>query len=323
MKKIALRIVQVLGALVVLAVLGIVVKFYVLSPKMHPARVVTANPTKENLERGRYLVENVTGCLGCHSPIQESQPGEPPVAGKIGGGRTFNEPNFPGKLRSPNISSDKDDGIGAWTDGEILRAMREGVSRNGRTLFPQMPYPTYAKTLSDDDALAIIAFLRTLPPVKNAGGGPTEVKFPVSMFIRGVPQPLLTAPPPAPPESDKKARGEWLLQVASCHDCHDTFDARRQPIAGKALGGGAAYTTEKGTFYAPNISSDPASGLGAYSDADLRRVFDTGVGKAGRPLYVMPWSYYSGMTAGDKEALIFALRQQPPVQNLVPPSVLK
>lgn len=322
MKKIARRIVQVLGALIVLAVVGIVVKFYVLSPNMHPARVVVANPTKENIERGRYLVENVTGCLGCHSPIQEAVPGEPPVAGKLGAGRIFNEPNFPGKLRSPNISSDKEDGIGAWTDGEVLRAMREGVSRNGRPLFPQMPYTTYAKTLSDDDALAIVAYLRTIPPVKNAGG-PTEVKFPVSMFIRAVPAPLLTPPPPAPAATDKKARGEWLLQVSSCHDCHDSFDSKRRPIAGKAFGGGAAFNTEKGTFYASNISSDPASGIGSYTDDDLRRVFDEGKGKAGRPLYVMPWSYYSGMTKDDKEAIIFALRQQPAVQNMVPAAIVK
>ncbi|MFO0664860.1 MAG: c-type cytochrome [Polyangiaceae bacterium] len=323
MKKIIKRVLAAVGALVLLGVLSLAVKFYVLSPKSRPAPSVTANTSKETIERGRYLVENVTGCLGCHSPVQDV-PGEPPVVGKVGAGRDFKDPTFPGRLRAPNISSDKEEGIGAWTDGEVLRAMREGVSRDGRPLFPQMPYTTYAKTLTDEDALAIIAYLRTVPPAKTAeGGGHTEVKFPVSMFIRAVPQPLTGSPPPAPPVTDKKARGEWLLQVASCHDCHDTYDSHRQPLPGKALGGGFAFTTPKGRFVAPNISSDPATGIGAYSEADLRRVFDEGKGKAGRPLYVMPWSYYSGMTKEDKEALIFALKQQPPVQNAVEPSVLK
>lgn len=323
MKKWLKRIAAGLGALLALAVIGLVVKFYALSPKMRPAPNMTASTSKEAIERGRYLVENVTGCLGCHSPVQDA-PGEPPVVGKLGAGRDFKDPVFPGKLRSPNISSDKTEGIGAWTDGEIIRAMREGVSRDGRTLFPQMPYVTYAKTLSDDDALAIVSYLRTLAPVKSAeGSGPTEMKFPMSMFIRGVPQPLTSSPPAAPPVTDKKARGEWLLQVSSCHDCHDAVDNHHQPIPSKALGGGFPFTTEKGKFIAPNISSDPATGIGSYSDDDLRRVFNEGKGKAGRPLYVMPWSYYSGMTKEDKEALIFALRQQPPVQNVVPASVLK
>jgi hypothetical protein len=320
-KKIIIKVLGGLAALIVLAIGGVLIKFYGTLPKTRPAPVVTAPTSKEALERGKYLVNNVTGCLGCHSPVQDV-PGEPPVAGKIGAGRDFADPAFPGKLISPNISSDKEQGIGNWTDGEILRAMREGVSRDGRVLFPQMPYTTYAKTLSDDDALSIIAYIRTVEPVKSVGG-PAQVNFPISMFIRAAPKPLTASPPPAPPASDKKARGEWLLQVASCHDCHDHYNERHELVAGKEFGGGFAFTTSKGTFYAPNISSDKATGIGAYTDDDLRRVFNEGKGKSGRDLYVMPWSYYRGMTTEDKEALISSLREQKAVQNAVPASVLK
>jgi mono/diheme cytochrome c family protein len=321
MKKLLTRVLGGMASLICLVIGAVVIKFYGTLPKSRPAPVVTAPTSNEALARGKYLVENVTGCMGCHSPVQEV-PGEPPVVGKVGAGRDFADPTFPGKLLSPNISSDKEQGLGNWTDGEILRAMREGVSKDGRVLFPQMPYLTYAKTLSDDDALSIIAYLRTVEPVKSVGG-PAQVKFPISMFIRATPQPLTAPPPPPPPATNKLARGEWILQVASCHDCHDSYNERHQPLPGKEFGGGMAFTTGKGTFYASNISSDKATGIGAYSDVDLQRVFSEGKGKSGRDLYVMPWSYYRGMTAEGKEAMFVALRAQKPVQNAVPASVLK
>jgi mono/diheme cytochrome c family protein len=325
MKKIVLRVLGAIVALVLLAVLGVVVKFFVLSPKSRPAPTVTAPKTPEAIARGKYLVSNVAACIGCHSNVQEDKPGDPPVPGKLGAGRDFGDiPGFPGHLRAPNLTPDKETGIGNFSDGEILRAMREGIGRDGRALFPQMPYQTYAKTLSDDDALAIIAYLRTLEPVKNDPGR-MEVKFPVSMFIRGAPQPLEASPPAAPAPSDKLARGKWLLQVCSCGDCHDSVDDHRQKLPGKAFAGGQPFPLPggKGTAISPNITSDKATGIGAYSDDDLRRVFDEGKGKNGRVLYVMPWSYYAGLTKEDKEALVAALREIPAVSNIAPPTQIK
>ncbi len=323
MKKLVVRVLGGVGALVALAVLGIAVKFFILSPSLRPAPTVSAPKTPEAVAHGKYLVDHVAGCLGCHSPVQDDKPGDYPVEGKLGAGRDFGP--FPGskmRFRAHNLTSDKETGIGNWTDGEVLRAMREGIGQDGHVLFPQMPYPVYAQTLSDADALDIIAYIRTLAPVKN-DPGKTEIPFPVSMFIRAVPKPLEKSPPPPPPASDKLARGRWLLQVASCHDCHDAYDDHHQPIAGKALGGGMKFPIPKGTAIAPNISSDKATGIGAYTDEDLARVFSEGKGKSGRNLYVMPWSYYSGMTKEDKEALFAALRAEPAVSNLVPPSDLK
>jgi hypothetical protein len=325
MKKIIKRVLTVIGALIVLGILAMVVKFYVLSPKSRPAPNVTAPTNPEAIAKGKYLVHHVAGCVGCHSPVQGSVPGEPPVEGKLGAGRDFGDlPGFPGHLRAPNLTPDKETGIGNMTDGEVLRAMREGIGKDGRALFPQMPFQTYAKTLNDEDALSIIAYLRSLPAVKN-DPGKMEVNFPVSMFIRAVPQPLEAQPPPAPPVSDKMARGKWLLQVCSCNDCHDSVNKRREKLPGMALAGGQPFPMPegKGTAISPNITSDKATGIGAYSDDDLKRVFNEGKGKTGRLLYVMPWAYYSGMTADDKDALITALRAVPPVTNVVPPSDIK
>lgn len=322
--KIVGRILGALGGVIVLAVVFLVVKFFILSPKMRPAPNVTAPKSAEAIARGKYLVDHVAGCLGCHSPVQDDKPGDFPVDGMLGAGRDFGEmPGTKMRFRSHNLTADKETGIGDWTDGEVLRAMREGVSRDGRTLFPQMPYITYAKTLSDDDALAIIAYIRTLAPIKH-DPGKTEIPFPVSMFVRAAPQPVEKPLAAAPPPSDKMARGKWLLATASCHDCHDSYNDHHEPIAGKELGGGMRFPLgPKGTAIAPNISSDKATGIGAYTDEDLTRAIEEGKGKNGRNLYVMPWSYYRGMTKEDKDALFAALRAEPAVSNLVPPSEIK
>lgn len=325
MKKLALRVLAALVALVLAGVVLLVVKFFALSPSLRPAPDVKAPSTPEAIARGKYLVDHVAGCLGCHSPVQDDKPGDLVVPGRAGAGRDFGVwEGAPFRLRSANLTPDKTHGIGGWTDGEVLRAMREGVSRDGRALFPQMPYLTYRETLSDDDALAIIGYLRTLAPIDN-DPGKTVVNFPVSMFIRAAPRPLIQSPPPAPPPGDKLARGRWLLKVASCNDCHDAVNQRMEKIPGMALAGGFKLPLADGKGYAiaPNITSDKATGIGAYSDDDLRRVFNEGKGKAGRFLYVMPWSYYGGMTTEDKDALIAALREVPPVSNVVPPSVIK
>ena len=309
------------GALLLVAVAAVVVKFYVVSPKSRPAQALTAPKTPEAIARGRYLVENVAGCTGCHSPIREDLPGDVAVAGRVGAGRDFGgAPGATVHIRGSNITPDSTTGIGVWTDGEIVRAIREGVDRDGRTLFPQMPYHTYGQHLGDGEALDIVAYLRTLPAITNDAGR-TIVAFPVSTFIRAVPQPVEASPPPAPSPSDKLARGEWLLQMASCHECHDSVDARRQKIDGKALGGGFKFSLgARGYAIAPNISSDTATGIGSYADADILNAIEQGKGKDGRDLYSMPWSYYRGMTKEDKEDLVAALRRAPAVVNMVPPS---
>lgn len=322
MKKVLVRGATAVGALIGLAVVGLGVKLYVLSPASRPAPSLTAPKTPEAIARGKYLVEHVAACVGCHSPIDESKPGDPPIPGKLGAGRDFGPfGDAPFRLRAHNLTPDPETGIGAWSDGEVVRAMREGVGKDGHALFPQMPYQTYAKTLSDDEALAIVAYLRTIPAVKN-DPGVTEVKFPVSMFIRGAPQPLTASPPPPPTE--KLARGRWLLEVASCHDCHDGMTPRMEKIPGKELAGGARFPVPgKGDVFAANLTSDQATGLGAYSDEDILRALTEGKNKSGRFLYVMPWSYYSGMTKEDKEALVLALREVKPVANLVPATTVK
>jgi hypothetical protein len=307
------------GALVVLAVGGVVTKFYGLSPKSRPAAAMTAPSTPEEIARGKYLTHHVYACVACHSKVHEELPGEPYYEDKLGGGREFVAMPM-GTLRAPNLTPDKKTGLGSWTDGEIVRAMREGVSKDGHALFPMMPYKTYATAMSDEDALAVVAYLRSLPPIENDVGR-SEIKFPISMFIRAAPAPLAGPPPAEPSPSDTLARGNWLLSACSCGDCHDSVDERRQPLPGMHLAGGAPFTLgPKGTAYAANITSDPETGIGAWTDDEVLEALRHGVSKKkpGRALYGMPWPYYGGLTEVDQKAIVVALRKVPPIKHAVP-----
>jgi mono/diheme cytochrome c family protein len=315
------RALSVVGGLLVLAIGGVTTKFFVLSPKSRAPQDVHAPTTPEAIARGKYLATNVAVCLGCHSKLEESKPGHPMVEGMAGSGRDFGpEPGFPGRIRTANLTPDKQFGIGNWTDGEVLRAMREGIGKDGHALFPMMPYKNLGANLSDDDGLAIIAYLRSLPPIAN-DPGKTEINFPVSMFIRAAPAPLEKSA--GAPPTDPMGRGKWLLGMGNCNLCHDSFDSKRQPLPGMHFAGGEPFSVPQGKVYAANITSDKATGIGAYSDEDLMRVFNEGIGKAGRPLLQMPWAFYKGMTDDDKKALILALRDTPPVNHPVPPPDIK
>ena len=309
------KIVVVVAVLVLAAVIGVPAFFYGAYPKMRPAPEMKAPSTPAALERGRYLAEAMTGCVACHSPIDESRPGDFPQAGLEYAGRVWPaEAGFPGTIVAPNITPDPETGIGRWTDGEVARAIREGVSRDGRPLFPLMNYPSY-RDLSDEDVMALVAYLRSRPAIRRDNGR-TALHFPVGMMIRTVPQPL--EGPPAGLPAGGVERGRTMLKLMLCGDCHTPRDDRGNPVAGKELAGGTAFRGPWGVVYSANITSHPSAGLGTYSNDDLRRVFREGKNRAGRSLWVMPWSVTKNLTDSDIDALIAALREVPPIPNLVP-----
>ncbi len=310
------RILLGLLVLMVIAVGFIGVYFYLLHPKSRDAPTVTAPKTPEAIARGEYLAKHVAGCVVCHSPMDLKIPGDQWDETKIFAGRVFPSGDFPGKLIGPNITSAA---VGKWTDGELMRAIREGVDRDGKTLFPMMPYGQLNQ-LTDEDTLAIIAYMRSVP-AQTTTVGKTEVKFPVSMFIRLAPKPLSGSPPAWP--TDPLARGKILLGVMSCTECHTPMD-KGQLVESKMFAGGNKFSEPSlGTIYSSNITSDPATGIGAYSDEDLMRVFREGKGKDGRTLWVMPWRAYRGTKEEDLRAVIAALRSLKPITNTVPaPKVL-
>jgi mono/diheme cytochrome c family protein len=140
-------------------------------------------------------------------------------------------------------------------------------------------------------------------------------------MIRTVPQPLEGRPSGLPAAGVE--RGRVMLKVLLCGECHTPRDDRGNPVAGKELAGGSEFNGPWGVVYAANVTSHPSAGIGAYSNDDLKRVFKEGKNRAGRDLWVMPWSVTKNLTDADLDALIAALRELPSSPNLVPAAQLK
>jgi mono/diheme cytochrome c family protein len=274
--------------------------------------------TRARLDRGKYLVDSVMGCLACHSEIDFGKPGSPPVAGKLGAGARWADTGLPW-LVVPNITPDKETGAGNWTDDMLARAIREGIGHDGRALFPVMPYQNY-RNMSDEDLAAVISYIRSLPAVHNELPL-SRIPFPLSFLIKNVPQPL----PPAVGVADQStpaARGAYLVQMGSCIDCHTPME-RGNRIAGMEFAGGAIFSLPTGVVASANITPD-ASGI-SYYDEDLF-VHALREGKVGaRQLNpAMPWWYYGRMTDDDLKATFAFLRTLKPVRhridNAAPPT---
>src|ERR1700682_3780699 len=133
--------------------------------------------TPERMKRGAYLVEHVVGCTYCHTPQEEGPNGPEMVAAKKGSGQFFFIPGLPGTLVAPNITPDPETGIGNFTDDQLARAIREGISHDGQTLFPMMPYAHYRR-MSDEDLASVVVYIRTLPSLRNPLPR-TDIHFPV------------------------------------------------------------------------------------------------------------------------------------------------
>ena len=276
--------------------------------------------TPERLKRGAYLVEHVTGCTYCHTPQEQGPNGPEIVAAKKGSGQVFAIPGLPASLVAPNITPDPETGIGNFTDDQLARAIREGISHDGRTLFPMMPYAHFRR-MSDEDLASVVVYLRTLPVIRNPLPR-TEIYFPVKYLIRGVPQPVTETVPAD--LSTPVNRGEYLVNLSLCSECHTPRKRGRLDSAMKFAGGQVFDLS--GKLVSPNITPD-ATGIGNYTEDIFVKTIRTGyVGK--RQLNTaMPWQFYSGLTDEDLKAMYAYLGTLPPishrVDNTQPPTACK
>jgi len=217
---------------------------------------------------------------------------------------------MPGTVVTPNFTPDMETGIAAWTGGEIVRASREGVDKDGRTLFPMMPYKAFRK-MSDEDVYSVVAYLRSLPPVKRKHP-PTQLDFPVGLFIRSAPRPVGHV---AGPElADHRAKGEYLVNLAGCRGCHTP-----------SLGGGQKFTGPGVLVVSANISPDETTGIGRLSEqqfidkfAQYREYVENGSPKVGREAFtVMPWLNFCQLPEEDLRAIYAYIHAMPPVTKAV------
>jgi len=277
--------------------------------------------TPQRLARGKYLVDGVMDCFGCHTDQDWSKPGAPPVAGKEGSGHVWSDQDR-AWLVAPNITPDKETGAGNWSDDTLARAIREGIGHDGRALFPLMPYPHYNQ-LSDEDLASVIVYVRTVPAVRNQLPT-TKVPFPINFFNQNTPQPITAAVPP-PDQSSAVARGAYLVRMGACADCH-TPEEKGQPFPGMDFAGGFLLHEPKGDVVSANITP-AASGIGYYNDTSFVQVMRTG--KVGaRPLHAsMPWIFYGKMTDDDLKSMFAFLQTLKPVKhqldNTEPPTYCK
>ena len=181
-------LVKVLGVLVVSAcVLAVGGYSYLLLayPRVGPAPDLRVDATPERIARGRYLADHVAVCTDCHSQrdwTRYAGPLKPETYGA--GGEVWDETvGFPGRLVARNITPAS---LGAWTDGEIVRAFTEGVARDGTPLFPLMPYTTYGQHMAPDDAQAIVAYLRSIP-ARTQQIADRTLHFPLPLVVRTMP----------------------------------------------------------------------------------------------------------------------------------------
>ena len=215
----AARVFAACVALAVVALAAIGLSYLSLrKPAQRAAAATKIDATPQRVARGQYLVQHVTICFDCHSERTYAY-GMPFKPGREGvGGFVWDKKiGFPGTLAAANLTPDRETGLGQGTDGEILRAMRAGVDREGNALFPIMPYGHY-RHMSDDDAQSIVAYLRTLAPQKYAKPK-KSLDVPLNFIEKFIPQPL-DQPVPPPDHSSEVASGKYLATIAACSECH-------------------------------------------------------------------------------------------------------
>jgi mono/diheme cytochrome c family protein len=254
------------------------------------------------VERGSYLVNTIMTCGNCHSP--KGPPAA--VAGKdFSGGLRFDEPPF--DVTAPNITPDKETGIGSWSDAEIKTALHDGIGKNGVPLAVVMPTGFYG-ILMPSDLDAIVAYLHTLKPVKNKVPDPIYKMQVTRQIFPGAEKPM-----PASGLNDKVARGFYLATIGHCMECHTPMVKGQLDVKNALGAGGREFPGPWGKSISRNITSSKTKGIGAWTDAEVKRAITQGIDKDGKKLNPpMGFEYYAHMTDQDLDAVIAWVRTLPP-----------
>jgi mono/diheme cytochrome c family protein len=268
----------------------------------------TTSAEATSVARGEYIVRTVSVCGSCHAaPGEERDPDGP-----LSGGMEFHNWRI-GIARASNLTPDAETGLGAWSDAEIVRALRNGQHKDGRVLAPVMPYEWY-HVMSDDDAFAVARYLKSQPPVRNHVKQSPNVVFKIGrmLFLRPKPARSTTAPS----RTAVAEYGGYLAQhVSLCADCHTERVGLLQKPDRDRLFAGMDHPPEGFPVKPPNITAEPERGIGKWSEADFVRAMRTGVTPDGETLHpFMPWPKLKRMTDDDLHAMYVYLRALPPVR---------
>ena len=308
------------GVLVLVVVGGGAIFVFTYTPDQRPASKIDIDIQPEMITRGEYLVNHVLACPECHSDRDWTRYGGPITGPPLTGGGCWGpETQMPGKVCLPNITDDDEAGIGVWTDGELMRAIREGVDSDGNAIFPVMPYGSY-RHLSDEDTQAVVAFLRRGVEESDRADQTSEIEFPASFFIKMAPVPL-EGPVSGPKESDGVAYGEYLATVAGCVFCHTPVNDRRRMKKDKLLAGGQEFRGPWGTVRTANLTPhETGMTMPREGFIDLFKAFEDPRSWSRvdpRNNTVMPWISYAGMSRSDLGMIYDYLQSVPAIEHEV------
>jgi mono/diheme cytochrome c family protein len=287
-------------------------------PNVGDAPNLKIESTPERIARGEYLANHVMMCIDCHS-VRDYSKYSGPVTGKlyVGGSEDFTkETGLPGNFYPGNLTPFH---LKNWTDGEIYRAITTGVRKNGKALFPVMPYHLYGQA-ADEDIHAVIAYLRTLPEVENQVKT-SKADFPVSFFLNMMPKKQKQVSKPNP--ADKLAYGKYMATIAGCIECHTPL-VKGQPVWEEAYTGGREFIMPIGVVRTSNLTPHKLTGIGEWTEeifvdqfrmfADSSNVMSVPEGGFNTP---MPWTLYSKMHDEDLKAIFAFLQSLPPVEKQI------
>ena len=267
-------------------------------------------PSPETIARGKALVD-AADCASCHT----ADPSKP-----LAGGKRIHTPF--GGIFSPNLTPDRDTGLGAWTDNEFYRALHDGVARNGSRYYPAFPYPNFTK-ITRDDVLAIRAYLATLTPVRNTAP-PPQLRFPMNyrVVMRGWNWLFFKSGTfeKNPQKSDEWNRGAYLVEgAAHCGACHTPKNIFGADKRGRAYGGGRIDG-----WFAPRLDAAERSGLKSWSVEDITEYLQSGRNgrsHAGKLMAEVVVNSTSKMSDADVRAMAVYLKDLPagPPEPVVTP----
>ncbi|RPI69869.1 MAG: cytochrome C [Ignavibacteriales bacterium] len=320
MKKL-FKVLGILAGVVVVLLLAGYVYLNTAFPKVDPPKDIKIEVTPERIARGEYLSKYVAVCIDCHSERDFSRFAGPIKEGTEGaGGEVFDENiGFPGRVVTKNLTPAN---LGSWSDGELIRAITCGVTKDDAALFPMMPYPNFNQ-LTEEDLYSIVAYIRTLKPQEKEIPE-TELNFPLNLIVKTMPIQSYT-PASEINKSNTIAYGKYLTTIASCSECHTPSD-KGEPLPGMHFAGGQPFTMPSGDVRSLNITPDVETGIGSWSKEDFIARFRHYSSPEASNVPVnfetdfntpMPWLMYAGMTDEDLGAIYDYLKTIAPVNNRV------
>ncbi len=275
-----------------------------------PLPPVAASTDSAVIARGHYVVRDVASCTGCHGDPTQPDSVLASADVPLSGGFEFHIP--PGRFYPRNITPDSATGIGTFSDGQVARALRDGVGHDGRALLPFMEM----QGLSDEDLVAVVSYLRSQPPVHHVVPWHryTLLGRIVKATVLANPVGPKTTPPKVNPSGPTVENGRYLVEsVAICWACHTQRDYRTGELVGAHLAGAQMpdERNPKRIWAPPNLTSDPATGrLAKMSEDEFVARFRMGRLIPGSP---MPWGGFSRLHEDDLRAIYRYLKTLPPV----------